>query len=675
MTSHGHTPEPVHAAIAARDPALGIILRFDSYELDFARRELRRAGALVAVQPTPLRVLLHLAEHRDRTVPRRELLDAIWADAVVGDEALTTALAEARHAVGDDGATQRVIRTLKGQGYRFVAAVSAADVMVAFARASTARRPRAWRLAAGAFLTLAAATLHPATDARVSSAFVPARVVLAVLPIANLSNDPREQALAEGLTEQLAHELTRSGYPVVACSAVERWTGRATDLGALGRELGVSHVIEGSVRREAERLRVAMRLVETSSGRQLWSDVYEEPAGDRFGIQDRVTTRVVSATYLHEHVRDVLAPAETTSARAREVTELSAEFRRLFFAGEWEASLNLAERALALVPRREPYLRCRGDTLAMVSISHANLYVFGSRALAEAGPEMLARARAAVSEAPESAYAHVALSRARLHHWRWEDAEREMRRSCELAPRKAHVDMGSSSIGLCGAIKAQICAALGCIDDQLAGARLFQSQFAADVGASGYWLAWALINNNRLEEAEAASARAGEVGPEAAPFLPSIQWRLDKREAAVASLARLYSAWGASDAARELDGRVNEDPEAAWRWIADRWRDGDIPARPNQHHFLSASFYVELGDLEAALAALERSVAEHEPAMEMYALDPILDPIRDTPRFRALIARMGLTAYHAKYLKRPGSTQPLASSSQGASTASSGRPR
>jgi class 3 adenylate cyclase len=98
-------------------------LHFGDRELDFARRELREAGKPVALQPTPLRVLLYLAAHRDRTVPRRELLDAIWPGVVVGDEALTTALAEARHAVGDDGAAQRVIRTLKGAGYRFVAEV------------------------------------------------------------------------------------------------------------------------------------------------------------------------------------------------------------------------------------------------------------------------------------------------------------------------------------------------------------------------------------------------------------------------------------------------------------------------------------------------------------------------------------------------------------------------
>lgn len=99
----------------------GEVVAFGDWELDFRRGELRCAGSPVDVQPTPLRLLLYLAEHRDRVVSRSDLLGAVWRNVAVGDEALTTAIGEARHAVGDDGATQRVIRTYKGRGYRFVA--------------------------------------------------------------------------------------------------------------------------------------------------------------------------------------------------------------------------------------------------------------------------------------------------------------------------------------------------------------------------------------------------------------------------------------------------------------------------------------------------------------------------------------------------------------------------
>ncbi len=103
------------------------VVFFGEWELDFRRSELRRAGSAVDLQPTPLRVLLYLAAHRDRVVSRADLLDAVWRNVVVGDEALTTAIAEVRHAVGDGGAAQRVIRTYKGRGYRFVAEARRAE--------------------------------------------------------------------------------------------------------------------------------------------------------------------------------------------------------------------------------------------------------------------------------------------------------------------------------------------------------------------------------------------------------------------------------------------------------------------------------------------------------------------------------------------------------------------
>ena len=99
------------------------ILTFGEFELDFERRELRRDGKPVELQPTPLRLLLYLAEHRDQAVPTRELLDTLWPDATVTDTSIARALNQARHAVGDDGTTQRVIRTQKGHGYRFIAPI------------------------------------------------------------------------------------------------------------------------------------------------------------------------------------------------------------------------------------------------------------------------------------------------------------------------------------------------------------------------------------------------------------------------------------------------------------------------------------------------------------------------------------------------------------------------
>jgi len=624
---------------------LGEIVRFADCELDFARSELRRSGALVALQPTPLRVLLYLAEHRDRTVPRRELLDAIWPGVVVGDESLTTALAEVRHAVGDDGAAQRVIRTLKGAGYRFVAEALVAQDDASGGEVARAleyarrRRRRVWFASAAGALVLAsiaaAVWLRPAALPDLSN--VPFGV--AVLPIQSFTSNPADQELADGLTEQITHVLSQHGYPVVARTTASLWRKRAADVRELGTTLGVSHVLEGSVRRDRDRLRVTMQVASTGSGKQVWSDVFEMPSGDVFAIQDKITDRVAHEVYLR--VWDFDPQLRSIPGHAK-LAEDSLAFVRAFLDGRWQEALALGERLNAAMPNREPYLRGRAQNLAMMSMTWANLFVWKDRPFGEAGPKMLSLAEQAVASAPDVSYTHGALSRALAHHWRWEEAEREMRRACEITPRDGLV---------CGAFKAQLCAALGCVEEQLEGARLYAERVAA-ANANGFYLPWALINNNRLEEAEGVSLRAREIDPTAAEFLGNLQWRLGHQAELLEGWRRWVEANGDRETMREFEQVAAKGDAGLWRWLAGQQAAGRL-SPPNMNDFAAAQTYAELGDMELALQELERSVAEHEPGMEMFGLDPIFDPVRDTSRFRALIEKMGLTAYHAKYLRRP----------------------
>jgi tetratricopeptide (TPR) repeat protein len=157
-----------------------------------------------------------------------------------------------------------------------------------------------------------------------------------------------------------------------------------------------------------------------------------------------------------------------------------------------------------------------------------------------------------------------------------------------------------------------------------------------------------LMQAGRLDEAEPIALRAAQLGWSV--DLPSIQWRLGKRESAVESLRRILERAGAAAAVRDLDILRGDGPESVWRWRAAlRTPEPVAGITTAAREFLSARTYAELGDMESALAAIERSFAAHEPGMELQGLDVIFDPIRDTPRFRALIEHMGLTAYHEKY--------------------------
>jgi TolB-like protein/DNA-binding winged helix-turn-helix (wHTH) protein len=645
-------------------------VRFADYELDFARRELRRGGAVVELQPTPRRVLLHLAEHRDRTVSRRELLDAVWPGVVVGDETLTRALAEIRRAVGDDGDAQRVIRTLKGEGYRFVAEVApeparaevgggaVADAVAAGADgaprdATLGVRPQAslhglrvW-IAAGVSALAAAGVAgalwvgtaeRPAEPAPQSQ---PAPFGVAVLPVANLSGDASDQPLADGLTEQITSQLAQNGYPVVARTTAAQWRERAADVRELGRQLGVSHVLEGSVQRGGERLRVTMQLIATHSGKHVWSEGFDEPVGEVLAIQDRVSWQTVFN--VSKYVFEDTAIASTDPELA-EIAELAIEARRSFAENRFQDHIAIGERLIEVTPEREPFLVLIGVTHGMVSIAWSNLYTYGPLPLADVSRPMFSHAEAAVSVAPKLGYAHTALARAHAHQWNWAAAEREMRRACELNPRS----------GLdCGFAKQHVCAALGCLDDLLDGMQMAERFSPAEPATLGFRSPWSLLLLNRADEAEAVSLRVFSVQSGGAVFLSDAQWRLGKRAEAVESWAASAAANGDPAGARELRRRLQESPEAAWRWAAEQQAAGTAFVFPNQNDFLSGWTYAELGDMEAALAALERSVAEHEPGMELFGLDPVFDPIRDTPRFRALIEKVGLTAYHAKYLTRP----------------------
>jgi TolB-like protein/DNA-binding winged helix-turn-helix (wHTH) protein len=657
MSAHGHRPElALTGGAASASPPL--TLRFDSYELDFARHELRREGALVALQPTPLRVLLYLAERRDRTVPRRELLDAIWPGVVVGDEALTTALAEARHAVGDDGAAQRVIRTLKGAGYRFVAevvvAVEPADTDSPREPASPPRlgvRRRSWLTAGAAALlvgaAVAAAFFRTPPPAQLDADLAP--FAFAVLPIQSLSANPTDRELAAGLSDQITHALTAKGYAVVASTTARQWKAGVADVRALGRELHVSYVIEGSVQRERGRVRASLQVVSTQTGKQMWSDVVEESDDDRFALQDRVSARVVRA------VRWCADPTVEQMRRTPELASLADSYHEMYrwgAEGRFEEVVALARKLLDDWPSGEALRIQRGILHTHLAIQLWWIHHSGERALEGTASQMLAEARAGVADVSGPGTQHV-LMLAQLANWQWEEAEQAAQASCQ-----APGDQPTAAVAVCGISRHWLCAAFGCAEEQLPGARMWRGPAAWH--EDGGVLTLAFLNNDMPADAERAGLRAAVASPVDAPLLGSAQWRLGKRAEAVASIASWWEARGADGFARDVRRIGAEASEVAWRWQADQLAAGSAPFTSTANDFFAARLYAELGDYEAALAALERSVHEREPGMHMQGLDVVFDPIRDTPRFRALIEKMDLTAYQAKYLKRTRVVQPVA---------------
>jgi len=514
---------------------------FGDHELDFGRGELRHREKPVDIQPTPLRLLLYLAEHRDRVVSRHELLDAVWPGVVVGDEALTTALAEARHAVGDDGAAQRVIHTYKGRGVRFVAEVVEGE------DAALPRWKSARLAAIGATLALAlAAAAFVATRPREPEAAEPQPAIIAVIPISNLSGDAEAQKRADGLTEELLAAL--SGPDRVARVARAPTTSISADAVAVGRALDACCVFTGAVRFGSGRMRVTAELVSVADGTQLWSGVLDRPAGDPLRESEVIAKQIAWTLRLWTYQQRI-----ADSAKSPEVGRLL----RAMIAGPPQGkrleSVAAGERAIALDPSQ--WL-----AHAWVAYQLAELIDEGGFTYDEVAERIDAHMAEALRLAPQEELVHRTASRVHLFKWEWESALREGRIACEMAPHDFFACMP-----LVHAL-----ASTGQIDEALTIQRHIAAENPTLWGATST-LAALLATAGRVAEAEVECDQANLLADGAAELCAGMSWGMGHREKAVEILRRGYEANGLLTIAREIELiRDRDGLEAAWRSVAAR---------------------------------------------------------------------------------------------------------
>lgn len=250
--------------------AESMIYRFDPFELDTAKVELRAGGALRAVEPQVFAVLAFLVANRERLVSRDELIEKVWDGRVVSDAAVASRIKSARQALGDDGTRQRFIKTIHRQGFRFVAHVSA----------------RRAQLAAASDLTDVAAS----SDAQAS------RPSIAVLPFRLIGDAGAYAAIADALPHDLISELARLRWLfVTARGSSFRLRGLDQDIGEIGSLLGVSYCLSGTVEFTGTRLGVTVALVDTRSGGIIWADSFAGALDNVHQIREDIRSRVLTA--------------------------------------------------------------------------------------------------------------------------------------------------------------------------------------------------------------------------------------------------------------------------------------------------------------------------------------------------------------------------------------------
>jgi TolB-like protein len=259
-----------------------VLFRFDKFLLDTDRRELRGGdGLVVHLEPQVFDLLLYLAQNANRVVSKDELIERVWNGRAVSDAALNSRINAARRAIGDSGEKQAIIRTVQRRGFLLAAEVRAEATGAA-----------------------AAIGRYPGAEDKLPGLALPDKPSIAVLPFENLSGDPAQDYFADGMVEDIITGLAGIKWLfVIARNSTFTYKGQPVDVKRVGRELGVRYVLEGSVRKAGERVRITAQLVDADSGTHVWAQRYDSRLDDIFALQDQITSIVVGA--IEPSLRDV----------------------------------------------------------------------------------------------------------------------------------------------------------------------------------------------------------------------------------------------------------------------------------------------------------------------------------------------------------------------------------
>lgn len=272
---------------------------FGDYLLDLDRRELTRGSDAIAIGPQVFDLLVHLVQNRERVVSKDGLLDVVWRGRIVSESTLTSHINAVRKAIGDSGEEQRLIRTVARKGFRFVGDVR--ETQSPHDSSPLRAEPAKSNEVSARALTL------------------PDKPSIAVLSFLNLSGNPEQDYFADGVVEDIITALSRIRWLfVIARNSSFTYKGRAVDVKQVGRELGVRYVLEGSVRKAANRVRITGQLIDAATRAHLWAERFEGTLDDIFELQDQVAASVVGA------IEPQLERAEIGRAKRKPTASLDA---------------------------------------------------------------------------------------------------------------------------------------------------------------------------------------------------------------------------------------------------------------------------------------------------------------------------------------------------------------
>jgi len=401
------------------------LFTFSSFTLDGGRGVLQREGKEIALRPKSFEVLVFLLKNTGRLVSREELMQAVWPDVIVTDDSLTQCLTEIRKALGDD--QRNIVRTIPKRGYLFdipveVPGPTAGDT--AKMNSIRERLPSFWMIAAMTILSLAAGTIwwragpNPQQVAvKQDQSQTSEKPSIAVLPFVDLSENGDQEYLAYGISEEILNMLSQiPDLTVIARTSSFAFVNRNLDIETISRRLNVTHVLEGSVRKSGNRVRVTAQLIDGFSEAHLWSHSYDDRMDDVFAMQKNIASAVTEV--LASNLTAVNDPADLlaeTVDQSRNLDAWQLYLRGNYFYGRRaEGDVILAQRDYEQALKLDPDFAAAWVGLANVMYLYAfdeNVTNIDGLTAAEARPRMRQAVERALEIDPHNPVAHLRMVR------------------------------------------------------------------------------------------------------------------------------------------------------------------------------------------------------------------------------------------------------------------------
>jgi TolB-like protein/DNA-binding winged helix-turn-helix (wHTH) protein/Tfp pilus assembly protein PilF len=648
-------PSDIRSAMASRPVTVQETVKFGECEVDLRSHTVCRAGRALKLERIPTEILVYLIEQRGELVSREQIVERIWGKDVFldTDNSINGAIRKIRRALKDDPERPRYIQTITGRGYRFIARPIKSEEQVApeaavEAPAHSHPRPaevlraepsrRLWIIPAaivGLLLLMTGAwSIWKRVDFRTQPV---SRAMLAVLPFENLTGDVGQEYFSDGLTEEMITRLGRldpQHLGVIARTSVMTYKRRSEQVGAIGRELSVEYVLEGSVRRDSGRVRIAARLIRVKDQTDVWAREYDRDAQAILVIQAEIAQEIadeIDAALSVSHQRISPVTQNALSPTEHEAYDLYLKGRYFWNKRNIEGFQQAITSFQQAINKDPNY----AQAYAGLADSYALMGTYNQAPSSVVMPKARAAAMKALSINENLAEAHVSLALiTETYDWDWQTAEKEFRRAIELDPNYA---------------------------------------------TAHHWYAEYLSFQGRFDEAFAESNRARQLDPlsliiavdDGAILYFSRQYdrAIERLRAALEmepGFGRAHLVIGAyvqtrrfKDAMADIEAWRRTSGDAPWIWSSEAFVYGRAGDTARARYALrklqesNRSWHMDpmpLFDIAYAgtatndewLTWLEKACDAHSNVLTDLKVDPMYDPLRNEPRFHRLLHRVGL---------------------------------